>query len=265
LTEQTRVYTALRGVRGRPPVDLAALEQLLVRFSQLVVEQPRVKELDINPLLAAPGPADGASGLLALDARVVLHGADVADDALPRPAIRPYPAQYAVPWTLRDGTAVLIRPIRPEDEPAMVRFHRTLSERSVYYRYFHALSLSQRVAHERLTRICFVDYDRDLALVVDRTDPATGEHEILGVGRMSKARGANEAEFAILVSDQYQRHGLGTELLRRLVDAARAERLDRLVADILPDNYAMQRVCQRLGFAVRFDTEEDVVKATLVL
>jgi acetyltransferase len=121
------------------------------------------------------------------------------------------------------------------------------------------------VAHERLTRICFVDYDRELALVVDRTDPATGEHEILGVGRLSKARGANEAEFAILVSDQYQRHGLGSELLRRLVDAARAERLDRLVADILPDNYAMQRVCQRLGFTVRFDAQEDVVKATLAL
>ncbi len=169
MMEQTKIYTALKGVRGRTPVDLAALEQLLVRFSELVVEQRWIKEIDINPLLASP------ERLLALDARVVLHGREVAEDKLPRPAIRPYPAQYAGEWTMKDGTPVTIRPIRPEDEPLMVKFHETLSERSVYMRYFQPLKLSTRTAHERLTRICFIDYDREMALVAERRHPAGGE------------------------------------------------------------------------------------------
>jgi len=116
LLEQTRVYTALKGIRGRASVDLDALETLLVRFSELVVEQPRIRESDINPLLASP------DHLLALDARVVLFGPEVREEALPRPAIRPYPAQYVSRWTMKDGCEVVIRPIRPEDEPLMVEF-----------------------------------------------------------------------------------------------------------------------------------------------
>ena len=149
LMEQTRIYSALRGVRGREPVDLPALEALLVRFSQLVMEQPWIKEVDINPLLASP------KQLLALDARVVLHDSTVTPELLPRATIRPYPAQYICEWKLKDGTPVTIRPIRPEDEPLMVQFHMTLSERSVYLRYFCSLSLSTRVEHERLVRICW--------------------------------------------------------------------------------------------------------------
>ena len=114
MMEQTRIYRALQGVRGRRPVDLAALERLLVRFSELVVEQRRIKEIDINPLLASP------ERLIALDARVVVHGPEVDADRLPRPAIRPYPTQYVAPWTGEDGLTVTIRPIRPEDEPLMV-------------------------------------------------------------------------------------------------------------------------------------------------
>ncbi len=268
LMEQTRIHTALGGVRGRNPVDLAGLERLLVRFSQLVVEQPWIAELDINPLLAAPlGDEPGARSLIALDARVVLHPADTLEGELPRPAIRPYPAQYAAPWTAKGGTELLLRPIRPEDEPLMVRFHETLSERSVYLRYFHVISLSQRVAHERLTRICFIDYDREMAIVAERHDPQTGEHEILGVGRLSRTSGAPEpeAEFAILVSDLFQRQGLGTELLRRLLQIGRDEKLRRITADILPDNYGMQRICEKLGFTLRHDPEEEVIKAAIEL
>ncbi|MGB3517119.1 MAG: acetate--CoA ligase family protein, partial [Elainellaceae cyanobacterium] len=119
MIEQTQIYKALQGVRGRLPVDLDALEKLLVRFSYLVVEQPWIQEIDINPLFARPMPADSLSGssLIALDARVVLHPADVPTDDLPKPAIRPYPTQYTSPWTMRDDTPVIIRPIRPEDEP----------------------------------------------------------------------------------------------------------------------------------------------------
>ncbi|HEY9817761.1 MAG TPA: acetate--CoA ligase family protein, partial [Candidatus Obscuribacterales bacterium] len=134
MIEQTQIYKALQGVRGRLPVDLDALEKLLVRFSYLVVEQPWIQEIDINPLFARPMPADSLSGssLIALDARVVLHPADIPTDDLPKPAIRPYPTQYTSPWTMRDDTPVIIRPIRPEDEPLIVQFHTTLSEESVY-------------------------------------------------------------------------------------------------------------------------------------
>ena len=247
MMEQTTIHKALLGVRGRAPVDLDALAQLLVRFSQLVVEQPWIKEIDINPLLAAAGEG----GIIALDARIVLHSADKREDQLPRLVIRPYPARYASAWTSKSGMQVTIRPIRPEDEPLMVKFHATLSEESVYMRYFHYIQYNQRVAHDRLTRLCFIDYNREMALVVERKDPKTGEYAILAIGRLSKVHQTAEAEFAILVSDAYQGHGFGGELLRRLVEIGRDEKLERIVATILADNVPMQRVSRKLGFKLR--------------
>jgi acetyltransferase len=259
MMEQTKIYTALKGVRGRKAVDLAALEQILVRFSHLVVEQRWVKEIDINPLLASE------DRLIALDARVVLHGPEVSEAMLPRLAVRPYPSQYVWPWTMKDGTEVTIRPIRPEDEPLLVKFHESLSEQSVYMRYFHMIALSQRIAHERLTRICYVDYDRELALVADYKDPATGEQVILGIGRLTKEPGTEEAQFAVLVADPMQGRGLGSELLRRLLEIGKEEKIQRITAEILTDNYAMQRMCERLGFRLERDAEEGVVKASIEL
>ena len=279
MIEQTIIHKALKGVRGRAPVDLAALARLLVRFSQLVIEQPWISEIDINPLLAA-GPSraaesdasarlgwdPGAAGLLALDARVVLHGAEVGADQLPRLAIRPYPAQYVAHWISKEGVAVTIRPIRPEDEPMIVKFHATLSEESVYMRYFHYIQYNQRIAHERLIRLCFIDYDREMALVVERKDPETGENAILAIGRLSKLHQSMDAEFAILVSDFWQGHGFGAELLRRLVRIGRDEKLERIVATILSDNIAMQRVSRKIGFKLtragpEYNAELDLASA----
>ncbi|MEC4813143.1 MAG: bifunctional acetate--CoA ligase family protein/GNAT family N-acetyltransferase [Scytonema sp. PMC 1069.18] len=269
MMEQTRIYKALQGVRGRQPVDMKALEQLLVRFSQLVVEQPWIKEIDINPLLAKPITESDESSphptLTALDARIVLHDAVTPVEELPKPAIRPYPTQYVTPWTLKDGTSVTIRPIRPEDEPLLVQFHKTLSEESVYFRYFHLIKLNTRVAHERLTRICFIDYEREMALVADHTNPETGQHQILAVGRLSKLHGKNEAEFAMLVSDPFQCKGLGTELLQRLIQVGRDENLERISAEILSENHGMQRVSEKLGFRISRSAEASVVKAELNL
>ena len=259
MMEQTKVFTALKGVRGRKPINMAALEALLVRFSQLVVEQRWIAEIDINPLLASP------DHLLALDARVVLHGPAVTLDQLPKPAIRPYPFQYVSSWTMKNGNQVTIRPIRPEDEPLMVKFHETLSDRTVYLRYFCSLSLSQRVAHERLLRICFGDYDREMALVAERVDPATGERGIIGVGRINRLHGKNEAEVAVLVADQYQNLGLGNELLRRVVQIARKEKLSQVSAEMMPDNVAMQVIMKRLGFGVRTSEDLTSVRAFLDL
>ncbi len=255
LIEQTRIFTALQGIRGRPPVDLTALEDLLVSFSQLVAEQRWIKEIDVNPLLASERQ------LLALDARVILHDAHVCENDLPPLAIRPYPGQYVSPWKLRDGAHVTIRPIRPEDEPLMIEFHRTLSEESVHFRYFGMLRLEQRIAHERLRRICFLDPDREITLVVDHD--RHGVHEILGVARLSKLHGMDEAEFAIVLSDQWQGHGLGTRLLQLLVQIGHEEKLGRIVGHILPENGAMQRVARKAGFKLRLDRDAEEWEAEI--
>jgi len=255
MMEQTKIYKALKGVRGRRPVSLTDLENLLVRFSALVAEQRWIKEIDINPLLASP------DGLIALDARVVVHGPGVRLEQIPKTAVRAYPTRYVAHWTMKDGTPVTIRPIRPEDEPAMVRFHETLSERSVYLRYFHLMNFEQRTTHERLTRICFIDYDREMALVAVRRNPETGESEILGVGRLMKIHGTNDGEIAALISDQWQGRGLGKELLARLLIVGADEKMSRLKADILPDNRDIQRVCEKLGFSLKHSLDDEVVHA----
>ena len=259
MMEQTRISKALAEMYGGDGGGLAAIERLLVRFSQLVVEQRRIKEIEVNPLLVMP------DRMLALHARMILFDKATPEEALPRLAIRPYPTQYVTTATTKDGTSIVIRPIRPEDEPLMVQFHATLSERSVYLRYFHMIDLSQRVMHERLTRICFIDYDREMALVAERTDEGGGERRILAVGRLSKLRWKNEAEFALLIGDPYQGQGLGTELLRRLVAIGRDEQISRITADILPANRGMRRIAEKLGFRLHYVMDEDVVKASLDL
>jgi acetyltransferase len=145
----------------------------------------------------------------------------------------------------------------------LVNFHKTLSEESVYYRYFSALKLDQRIAHERLTRMCFNDYDREIALVAEHRDGA--KSEIIGVGRLSKARGLNEAEFALIISDKYQRNGLGTELLARLVQVGRDEKLSRITASILAENHGMHTVSKKVGFTLHRDANSDDYKAVIQL
>jgi acetyltransferase len=259
LMEQTKIYRALQGVRRRKPVDMQALESVLVRFSYISVELPRIKEIDINPLLASP------DGLVALDARIVLFNSSVADADLPRTAIRPYPAQYVWQWKAKNGLDVLIRPIRPEDEPLMARFHESLSEQTVFLRFFHMENLSSRVAHDRLLRKCFIDYDREMALVAEAKNAATGEREILGVGRLTRERDRREGELAVLVTDRVQRLGMGTELVRRLIEVARNEKFERIVALTIPENMAMRSLAERFGFVTQATEDLSVVKAVLTL
>ena len=257
MIERTQIFKALKGVRGRPPVDMANLEKLLVRFSQLIVEQRFIKELDINPLLAS------YDGCLALDARVVVYDGSVKKEDLPRLAIRPYPAKYISHWVAKDGTQVTFRPIRAEDEPLLVKFHGTLSDRSVYMRYMQPMLLGERVAHDRLARICHCDYDREIALVVERLNPKNGKPEILGVGRISKLHGENEARFTLLVSDLYQGMGLGSELLERLIGVCQEEKVSVLQASMTADNQAMAGICERHGFQIVPSEDGKMLKAEL--
>ena len=259
LMERTRIFRAFPGVRGHKPVDVGALAEIVVRFSRLVTEQPRIKEIDVNPLFVS------SEQIVALDARILLHPAALSEAELPRTAIRPYPVSYVTQCTMQGDTPVTLRPIRPEDEPMMIRFHLTLSDDSVYYRYFQQLQLGQRVEHRRLTRQCFIDYDREMALVAERPDARGTSTEILGVGRMTRARGANEAELAVVVSDAHHNLGLGTQLVRSLIGIARQEGLERLTAFVLPENLSMRHVLEKLGFVVNYSRADHLIHAYLQL
>jgi acetyltransferase len=257
LMERTQIFGALKGFRGRKAVDLASLEDLLVRFSQLVVQQPRIKEIDINPLLVTSEHA------MALDARIVLHDSSIKPGNLPKPAIRPYPIEYVTARKTKTGN-LTIRPIRPEDEPLMVAFHRTLSDHSVQFRYFGTLNLEDRILHQRLRRVCFIDYDREIALVAD-LENHDRTHQILGVGRLIKQHGSNEAEFALLIGDPWQGKGLGTELLKLLVSVGRKEGLHRIVGHIAADNVTMKKVSQEAGFVWHVDDATGDCRAEIEL
>ena len=257
LMEQTKVFMALNGVRGRTSVDLGLLERILVRFSRLVVEQPRIREIDINPLSASE------RDICALDARIILHPASVRDEQLPRSAIRPYPTQYSGEWVTRGGDRLRIRPIRPEDEPKMVVFHGKLSDQTVHMRYLAGISYQQRTAHDRLSHVCAIDYDLEMALVAERLENGDGRGEIVGVGRLIRDTEMNSGEFALIVSDNFQRRGLGAELLRRLIEIGREERLDTIQGWIAPSNVAMQNLSRKLGFDVHFNRAEELIEATL--
>ena len=259
MMERTKIFDALKGVRGRPPVDIAALEQLLVNFSQLVAEQKWIAELDINPLLASH------EGLVALDARVVIH--DVLDASqLPRLAIRPYPNRYMAPWTMKDGSEVTIRPISAEDEMLMRGFHESLSDKTVYLRYLSPMLLSARTTHVRLARMTHNDYDREIALVAEGENEA-GEKAIFGVARLSKLRGTDEeARFTMLISDAYQGQGLGKEFLTRIIQIGRDEKIKRIIALMSAKNEAMKHLCRKVGFSsFETDAQNGMIKAQIEL
>jgi acetyltransferase len=259
MMEQTRIYKALHGVRGRKAVDLPRLERLLVRFSQLVMEQPWIKEIDINPLLVS------SDDIIALDARIILHDKDTPATALPKPAIRPYPSQYSKTIAMDGRPEIRLRPIRPDDEPLIVAFHGTLSERSVYMRYFSWMKLGQRTAHERLARMCFIDYDRQIAFVAETSNERTGDRQIVGVGRLVKSPGGKEAEVAFVVSDAMQGHGIGREMMQLLVEFARDEQISELSATFIRENLPMRRLLERFHFEVTDDVEEESSTARLKL
>jgi acetyltransferase len=259
MMERTKINIALKGVRGRKSVDMAGLEQILVKFSQLIAEQPWIQELDINPLLASPDQ------ILALDARVVVFGKYVTEEQLPKLAIRPYPSQYVAKWIAKSGEELIIRPIRPEDEPLLAEFHQGLSDHTVYLRYHYPMQLLDRVSHERLSRICHIDYDRVIALVAERTDLETSKKSILAAARLSKVHGLNAAKFSVLVTDCCQGMGIGRELVEQLIRIARDEKLDSIEAIITPDNKWMMNLAEKLGFEVTPSADGSMISIKLTL
>ncbi|MGH7169171.1 MAG: GNAT family N-acetyltransferase [Gemmataceae bacterium] len=254
LMERTKIYEALQGVRGQKAVNLEALETLLARFSQLLVDFPEIQEVDLNPVLAAP------ERVLALDARLLLCPADRAPQQCPKLAIHPYPNQYEAPFRLRDGREVMIRPIRPEDEPLILALHAGHSEHTLRMRFF---GLVKTLSRDSLIRLCHLDYDREMALTAVLRE--NGEPRLLGVARYYLHPETGVAEFAVVVSDAYQRQGLGRHLMQRLIDIARECGVRRLVGQVLIENAPMLHLMHSLGFALPIPVRDQVVRVELSL
>jgi acetyltransferase len=252
LIERTQVFKALQGIRGQKPIPLDQLETLLVRFSYLLCDFLDIQEIDINPLLASP------DGLLALDARVLLAAPGQAKAKL---TIEPYPNQLTSAWTLPDGGQIVLRAIRPEDEPLIITLHGTLSEQSIRMRFF---SMVKSLSRDSLIRLCHLDYAREMALVAERRN-AGGQAEIIGVSRYYMNPQTRSAEFAVTVSDAYQGQGLGQHLMERLIAVARERGVAQLVGSVLRENHRMLTLAKELGFRDGKPVDRDVVQVVLDL
>jgi len=251
LMMKTKVYEALQGVRGMPSVSLIDLENILVNFSRLIIENPQIKECDINPLMASN------KQIIALDARIVVYN---KNEVSPHSSIRPYPVDYIKKMILKNNLSVVLRPIRPEDIPLMKRFHTELSEHSVYQRFFAFISLDKRIADDRLTRMCFNDYDREMAIIAEITDEAQ-EKQIIGIGRITRIAGTNFSDLKLTIVDAYHHQGLGTALLKHLIEIAKKENIQILDALILVENSGMIHLCQKLDFEISITDNPTIVRA----
>lgn len=253
LIEHTRIHKVLAGAGGRlPPIDMEALQTLLIRLSELVCEFPEIVDLDLNPILAGP------DGVTVLDARVRLERA--RGNAIDRLAIVPYPRELEQPFDLPDGRHCLLRPIRAEDELPMRKAYRKLSPEHRYMRLFQTLA---ELPHELAARATQIDYDREMAFVIAEDKPA-GEAELFGGVRLISDANREKAEYAITVVDDVAGQGVGRRLMNILIDYARKLGVREITGDILEINTPMLILCKELGFKLRHE-DQMLVKATLAL
>lgn len=255
LMSHTRVYRILRGIGGLPAADLDEIAATLVKLSQLAADLPAVAELDINPLLADAG------GVRALDIRVRLERAS-ADQRDHRFAIRPYPKELEEPFTLPDGEQMILRPIQPEDEPALIELFDAMTEEERYMRFFSPMP---QVPHQMAARLSQIDYDREMALVLAERGKLPGKARLVGGARIAGDPNNERCEFAIGVRHAYTGMGLGIMLLGKIVDYARRRGYREVYGDILRENQPMLGVCRKLGFQIRSGDEAGLVRATLKL
>jgi len=236
MVQRTRVAKMLKAFRHMPPADMPALEQVLLRVSEIACELPWVQELDINPLIV------DETGAIAVDARVVVDYTPVARERYAHMAIYPYPSHLVTSWQLPDGTDMVIRPIRPEDAEIEQGFIRNLSERAKYLRFMQAI---EELTPQMLARFTQIDYDREMALiaVVNR-----GQEVQIGVSRYVINPDGRSCEFALVVADQWQGKGIGHRLMDQLMEAARRRGLERIEGDILANNHEMLSLAESLSF-----------------
>ena len=255
LIERTNVYTMLaKGFRKKPAVNLRLLDETLIRLSNMIVDFPEIKELDINPLVVSGDRA------IALDARIVIDENAVKQEQseFSHLIISPYPTRYIQPWLCRDGRSVLLRPIRPEDEPLEHELIAGLSPESSRFRFFYII---KDISHEMLSRFCNIDYSREIAIIAESN---TGRKiRNVGVGRLVIQPGTQIGEFATLVTDDFQGVGLGHKLTDMLIGIAQEKGLTSMYGVILKDNPKMVGLARNLGFTIE-SVDADECKASIM-
>jgi acetyltransferase len=251
--EETKIYRALaKGLRNKKPVDLRLLEEVIVRFSNLIADFPEIAEMDINPLVAAAGK------FCVLDARVIIDPNAINHQPYPHLVITPYPAKFVTPWKLKDGTEVTLRPVKPEDEPLELAFIRGLSTETSRFRFFQII---KDLPHDALVRFCNIDYDREMAIIAEkREEDRTVE---IGVSRLIIDPGKKRGEFAVVVADNYQSRGLGTKLVDMLIEFAREKGIETIYGTVMSENIKMIQLCEKLGFTTKREHENVIAELKL--
>lgn len=235
IIEKTKAYDLLKGFRNIPPVDMKRVEETMIAFSQMIIDHPEIKEVDINPLIPQ------GNDLIAVDARIIL---DPEPGKHPHLIITPYPTKYMKPTTLKDGTKVMLRPIKPEDENMWLEMFQSFSEETVRFRFFRII---KDTPHEVRTRYVNIDYDREMGIVAEINDH--GKKRLLGVARLIvDPAHKDEAEFALVVTDEWQRQGLGSEFLDYLIEIGKDKNLSKINGVVLKDNYPMIALCREKNF-----------------
>ena len=236
IIEQTRAYNLLKGFRDLPPANIKKVQETMIKFSQLLIDHPEIKELDINPLIVS------GDDIIAVDARIII---DLESQNHPHLIISPYPTKYKKEVILKDGTKVLLRPIKPEDEFLWLNMFKSFSQETIRYRFFR---LIKDTPHEMRTRYCNIDYDREIGIVAEISEQ--GEKRLIGVTRIIMPPGnQREAEFALVVSDKWHRLGLGSELLDYTFEIAQDKILQMVYGIVLKDNQPMISLCKEKGFS----------------
>jgi acetyltransferase len=252
--EETKIYRALtKGLRNKKPLDLRPLEEIMVHFSNLIVDFPEIAEMDINPLVISNDTFN------VIDARIIIDP-NALDRLQPYPhlVITPYPAKYIIPWRLKDSTEVTLRPIKPEDEPIELEFVRGLSTETSRFRFFQII---KDLPHEALVRFCNIDYDREMAIIAEtRIGDRTVE---IGVSRLVLDPGKKRGEFAVVIADKYQGRGLGTKLVDMLIEFAREKGIDTVYGTVMSENIKMIQLCEKLGFTTRREHENVIAELKL--
>ena len=252
LMESTRAYSLLKGYRNKPGANLALLEEMIIRLSQLLEDFPEIIELDMNPVIVNEGRP------IAADARVILRPAEVS--APLHLVISPYPTQYEYREVVKDGLAVFIRPIKPEDAPALLDLFHTLSPTSVYYRFFSPM---KSLSASMLARFTQIDYDREIALVALQEERPEGK--MLGVARVIGDPDGKKAEFAVMVGDPWQGKGVGAKLLEKCLQIAKRRGIETVWGIVLRENTQMLALGRKLGFEASRTEEPGELELTIDL
>jgi len=241
--ERTRIAALLKGYRGRPAADIDGAVNVLMQLSQIVSDCAEIAELDINPLLCDP------AGVIAVDARIRVKAA--TGPAQARLAIRPYPQHFEYEVKTHEGKRYAVRPIKPEDEPAVRQFADEIDNRDLWHRFFVPLRAH---THETAARLSQIDYDREMALIAVTQD---GEEEKeIGVARYITNPDGNSCEFAIVVADAWMRKGIGSQLMRTLIQVAKTRGLRCMEGEVLADNRPMLDLARQLGFSILPNKED---------